>query len=54
MNILDHIEWQIAHEERMKGHSARMEKIRFALAYSQAVEGIPLRVFGEVVMICRN
>lgn len=54
MHILDHIEWEMRHLERMREHEERMQRIRFAIAYSRMTEGIPLRMFGEVQFVCLN
>tara|TARA_B100000212_G_C27314875_1_gene507454 strand:+ start:481 stop:645 length:165 start_codon:yes stop_codon:yes gene_type:complete len=54
MDILDHIEWEMKHLERMRVHEERMYRVRLALAYAQATEGIPFRMFGEVQFIHLN
>lgn len=54
MDILDQIEMEWTSHERMRRHSERMAKVRFALAYTKSVEGIPIRCFGQVVMFHLN
>jgi len=54
MDILDHIEWEMKHRERMRLHDMRMAEIRLAIAYSKSTEGIPLQLFGEVQFIHLN
>jgi hypothetical protein len=54
MDILKYIEWEMTHYERMLRHRRNMDRVQLALAYSQSVEGIPLRTFGEVQFVSLN
>ena len=54
MDIIDKIEWEIICTERARVFMERRKKREFALAYVRCIEGLPLRTFGEVVMVCVN
>ena len=54
MDIIDKIEWEIICTERARVFMERRKKREFALAYVRCVEGLPLRTFGKVVMVCVN
>ena len=54
MDIIDKIEWEMICLERARVFAERRRQREFNLAYVRSVEGLPLRTFGMVVMVCVN